>query len=267
MLGFEYGYAMSSPQALTIWEAQFGDFANGAQIIIDQYISAAEDKWRRMNNICLFLPHGYEGQGAEHSSARMERFLMLCAENNLQIINATTPANFFHALRRQLHSPYRKPLVAFTPKSLLRHPKCVSKIADFTKGGFTEIIDDGNTSATKLVFCCGKVYYDLLETKEKEGADDVAIIRFEQLYPFPYKQFSTVLSKYKKAKEYIWVQEEPENMGAWLFMTRMVKDIKLKCISRPESASPATGAKKKSEMEKQEILNKVFHKTLVKAEK
>jgi 2-oxoglutarate dehydrogenase E1 component len=267
VLGFEYGYAMSSPQALTIWEAQFGDFANGAQIIIDQYLSAAEDKWRRMNNICLFLPHGYEGQGAEHSSARMERFLMLCAENNLQIINATTPANFFHALRRQLHSPYRKPLVAFTPKSLLRHPKCISKIADFTKGGFTEIIDDGNTSATKLVFCCGKVYYDLLETKEKEGADDVAIIRFEQLYPFPYKQLSTVLSKYKKAKEYIWVQEEPENMGAWLFMTRMVKDIKLKCISRPESASPATGAKKKSEMEKQEILNKVFHKTLVKAEK
>ncbi|HTB07341.1 MAG TPA: 2-oxoglutarate dehydrogenase E1 component [Bacteroidia bacterium] len=264
VLGFEYGYAMSSPHSLTIWEAQFGDFANGAQIIIDQYLSAAEDKWRRMNGICLFLPHGYEGQGAEHSSARMERFLMLCAENNMYVINATTPANFFHALRRQIHSDIRKPMVAFTPKSLLRHPKCVSKIADYTKGGFTEIIDDGNTSATRLVFCCGKVYYDLLEAKEKEGVDDVAIIRMEQLYPFPRKQFNAVLGKYKKAKEYIWVQEEPENMGAWLFMTRMVKEVKLTCVSRPESASPATGSKKKSEMEKAEILNKVFGKVLVK---
>jgi 2-oxoglutarate dehydrogenase E1 component len=264
VLGFEYGYAMSSPQTLTIWEAQFGDFANGAQIIIDQYLSAAEDKWRRMNNICLFLPHGYEGQGAEHSSARMERFLMLCAENNMYVIDATTPANFFHALRRQLHAPYRKPLIAFTPKSLLRHPKCVSKISDFTQGGFKEIIDDGNTGATKLVFCTGKVYYDLLEAKEKEGNDDVALIRIEQLYPFPHKQFNALLAKYKKAKEYIWVQEEPENMGAWLFITRMLPQVKFKCISRHESASPATGSKKLSEKEKNTILDKVFGKVLVK---
>jgi 2-oxoglutarate dehydrogenase E1 component len=264
VLGFEYGYAMASPNSLTIWEAQFGDFANGAQIVIDQYISAAEDKWRRMNNICLFLPHGYEGQGAEHSSARMERFLMLCAENNMYVIDATTPANFFHAIRRQLHVPFRKPLIAFTPKSLLRHPKCVSKLSDFTKGGFREIIDDGNTSASKLVFSTGKVYYDLLEAKEKSGADDIALIRLEQLYPFPRKQFNAVLSKYKKAKEYVWVQEEPENMGAWLYMTRMVKEVKLSCVSRPESASPATGAKKQSEKEKQTILDKVFGKVLVK---
>jgi 2-oxoglutarate dehydrogenase E1 component len=264
VLGFEYGYAMASPQSLTIWEAQFGDFANGAQIVIDQYISSAEDKWRRMNNICVLLPHGYEGQGAEHSSARMERFLMLCAQNNMYVINATTPANFFHALRRQLTVPFRKPLIAFTPKSLLRHPKCISKIADFTKGGFCEIMDDGNTNATKLIFCSGKVYYDLLEAKEKNGANDIALIRMEQLYPFPRKQFNAILSKYKKAKEYLWVQEEPENMGAWLYMTRMVKEIKLNCVSRPESASPATGSKKNSENEKQAILNQVFGKVLVK---
>ncbi len=264
VLGFEYGYAMSSPQTLTIWEAQFGDFANGAQIIIDQYLSSAEDKWRRMNGICLLLPHGYEGQGAEHSSARMERFLMLCAENNMYVIDPTTPANLFHALRRQLHAPYRKPLIVFTPKSLLRHPKCVSKISDFTKGGFQEIIDDGNTSATRLVFCTGKVYYDLLEAKEKEGNEDVALIRMEQLYPFPRKQFAAILTKYKKAKEYIWVQEEPENMGAWLYMTRMVNEVKLKCVSRPESASPATGSKKLSEKEKNTILDTIFGKVLVK---
>ncbi|HTA82118.1 MAG TPA: 2-oxoglutarate dehydrogenase E1 component [Bacteroidia bacterium] len=264
VLGFEYGYSMSSPQTLTIWEAQFGDFANGAQIIIDQYLSSAEDKWRRMNGICLLLPHGYEGQGAEHSSARMERFLMLCAENNMYVIDPTTPANMFHALRRQLHAPYRKPLIVFTPKSLLRHPKCVSKISDFTTGGFKEIIDDGNISATRLVFCTGKVYYDLLEAKEKEGNEDVALIRMEQLYPFPRKQFAAILAKYKKAKEYIWVQEEPENMGAWLFMTRMVNEVKLKCVSRPESASPATGSKKLSEKEKNTILNTIFGKVLVK---
>ncbi|HXB10406.1 MAG TPA: 2-oxoglutarate dehydrogenase E1 component [Bacteroidia bacterium] len=264
VLGFEYGYAMASPQSLTIWEAQFGDFANGAQIIIDQYISAAEDKWRRMNNICLFLPHGYEGQGAEHSSARMERFLMLCAENNMYVINATTPANFFHAIRRQLHVPFRKPLIAFTPKSLLRHPRCISKLTDFTKGGFSEILDDGNTAATKLVFCCGKVYYDLLDAKEKSGAKDIALIRMEQLYPFPKKQFTAILSKYKKAKSYLWVQEEPENMGAWLYMTRMVKEIEWTRVSRPESASPATGSKKHSEIEKQAILEAVFGKVLVK---
>ena len=218
-----------------------------------------------MNNICLFLPHGYEGQGAEHSSARMERFLTLCAEDNMYVINPTLPANFFHALRRQLHVPFRKPLIAFTPKSLLRHPKCVSAIEDFTKVGFTEIIDTGNNpSATRIVFCSGKVYYDLLEAKEKEGADDVALVRLAQLYPFPKKQFTAVLGRYKKAKEYLWVQEEPENMGAWLFLTRMVRDIKMQCIARPESASPASGSKKHSEKEKDAIMKKVFGKVLVK---
>jgi 2-oxoglutarate dehydrogenase E1 component len=283
VLGFEYGYAMASPETLTIWEAQFGDFANCAQVVIDQYISAAEDKWRRMNGICLFLPHGYEGQGAEHSSARIERFLTLCAENNMYVINPTTPANFFHALRRQLKNPYRKPLIAFTPKSLLRHPKCVSTIEDFTKGGFKEIIDDASAdpkAVKKLVFTFGKIYYDLLAERERLSTSsgvppspleragvrwgEVALIRIEQMYPFPKKQFSAILEKYKTATEFLWVQEEPHNMGAWGYLLRTVspylKGGQLKCIARPESASPATGSKKVHEQQQKEILEKVFTK-------
>jgi len=265
VLGFEYGYAMASPDTLTVWEAQFGDFANCAQVVIDQYISAAEDKWRRMNGICLFLPHGYEGQGAEHSSARIERFLTLCAENNMYVINATTPANFFHALRRQLKQPIRKPLIAFTPKSLLRHPKCISPLADFSKGGFKEIIDDVTAdfkAVKKLVFSFGKIYYDLLSKKEEINNSDTALIRLEQIYPFPKKQFADILLKYNSAKEFLWVQEEPHNMGAWGYLLRTVspylKGGELKCISRPESASPATGSKKVHEQQQKDILEKVF---------
>jgi 2-oxoglutarate dehydrogenase E1 component len=267
VLGFEYGYAMATPNALTIWEAQFGDFANCAQVMIDQYISAAEDKWRRMNGICLFLPHGYEGQGAEHSSARIERFLALCAENNMYIINPTTPANFFHALRRQLKQPFRKPLIAFTPKSLLRHPKCISSLNDFSQGGFKEIIDDTAADPTKvirLVFSFGKIYYDLLSKKEELNNTDTALIRIDQLYPFPKKQFADTLQKYNLAKSFLWVQEEPHNMGAWGYLLRTVspylKGGELICISRPESASPATGSKKVHEQQQKEILEKAFSK-------
>jgi 2-oxoglutarate dehydrogenase E1 component len=276
VLGFEYGYAMASPESLCIWEAQFGDFANCAQVVIDQYISAAEDKWRRMNGICLLLPHGYEGQGAEHSSARIERFLTLCAENNMYVINPTTPANFFHALRRQLKTPYRKPLIAFTPKSLLRHPKCISSLDEFSKGGFQEIMDDKTAnpeSVRKLVFSFGKIYYDLLAYRETLSAisplssgrgagGEVALIRIEQMYPFPKKQFADILSKYNSAKEFVWVQEEPHNMGAWGYLLRTVsphlKGGQLQCIARPESASPATGSKKVHEQQQKDILEKVF---------
>lgn len=263
-LGFEFGYAMASPDSLCIWEAQFGDFANGAQIIIDQYISAAEDKWRRMNGICLLLPHGYEGQGAEHSSARIERFLTLCAENNMYIINPTTPANFFHALRRQLKNPFRKPLIAFTPKSLLRHPKCISQWNEFSSGGFKEIYDDttANPSViTKVVFSFGKIYYTLIAKKEELKRNDIAFVRLEQLYPFPTKGFNNILKKYPSA-EFIWVQEEPSNMGAWGYLLRTVlhsfQGRNFKCIARPESASPATASKKVHEMQQKEILERIF---------
>lgn len=266
VVGFEYGYAMAAPHSLVIWEAQFGDFNNGAQIIIDQYLSSAEEKWRRMNGLCMFLPHGYEGQGSEHSSARMERFLTLCAENNMQVINCTTPANFYHAIRRQMIRDFRKPLIAFTPKSLLRHPRCVSKIEDFTQGGFKEIIDDTKADAkvvNKLVFCTGKLYYELLEQKEKDNADDIAIVRLEQLYPFPRVQIKALLKKYKNAKEYIWAQEEPENMGAWTYLLRVFREVSLKVISRCESGSPATGSSKQHAAQQKAIIDKVFEKVLV----
>lgn len=266
VLGFDYGYSLASPNSLVIWEAQFGDFMNGAQIIIDQYLSSAEDKWNRMSGLVLFLPHGYEGQGAEHSSARIERFLNLCANNNLQLVNCTTPANFFHVLRRQLHRPFRKPLVVFTPKSLLRHPKCISEIKDFTQGGFKEIIDDAAANANdvhRIIFCSGKIYYELLEEKEKENAHDVAIIRLEQIYPLPLIQIKTLIEKYKNADDYIWLQEEPENMGAWSFLLRTFKEVNLRLISRPESASPATGSHKQHEKEQEAIIKKAFEKILV----
>jgi 2-oxoglutarate dehydrogenase E1 component len=266
VLGFEYGYAMAAPNSLVIWEAQFGDFNNGAQIIIDQYLSSAEEKWRRMNGLCLFLPHGYEGQGSEHSSARMERFLALCAENNMQVINCTTPANFYHALRRQMIRDFRKPLIAFTPKSLLRHPRCVSKIADFTSGSFHEVIDDvvaDPKSVSKLVFCTGKLYYELLEKKEAEQANDIALIRLEQLYPFPQKQVKDLIQKYNKVKEYIWAQEEPANMGAWSYLLRIFRDVQLKVISRCESGSPATGSSKQHASQQKALIDKVFEKVLV----
>jgi 2-oxoglutarate dehydrogenase E1 component len=264
VLGFEYGYAFASPDSLVIWEAQFGDFGNGAQIIIDQYLSSAEDKWRRMNGLVMLLPHGYEGQGAEHSSARLERFLQLCAEYNMQIANCTTPANFFHVLRRQMHRDFRKPLVVFTPKSLLRHPKCVSEIADLTKGGFQEVIDDAKATAKstrRVVFCSGKVYYDLLDRQESDKESGVAVVRIEQLYPFPQKQLDAILAKYKNASEFVWLQEEPENMGAWSYLLRTWTNVELKVIAREASASPATGSHKQHDKEQHALIEKAFAKS------
>ena len=266
VLGFDYGYSWAAPNTLTLWEAQFGDFANGAQIMIDQYLSSAEDKWRRMNGIVLLLPHGYEGQGAEHSSGRLERFLNLCAQNNMQVVNCTTPANFFHALRRQIHRPFRKPLIVFTPKSLLRHPKCVSTFDEFTNGKFQNVIDDKFVEAknvTRLSFCFGKIYYDLDEYRVKEKIGDTAIVRFEQLYPFPQEEIDEILNKYKNVKEFFWIQEEPENMGAWSFILRKFTNVKLNLIARHESASPATGSPKVHEKQQAKLIRKLFQKELV----
>jgi 2-oxoglutarate dehydrogenase E1 component len=263
VLGFEYGYSLASPHKLTIWEAQFGDFANTAQVIFDQFISSAEDKWNVMNDLVVLLPHGYEGQGPEHSSARMERYLLLCADNNMQVANCTTPANFFHLLRRQIYRPFRKPLIVFTPKSLLRHQKCISATGDFTSGGFKEIIDDNiNNTAdiTKIVLCSGKIYYELLNEREKLNQNEVAIIRIEQLYPFPKKQLIELLKKYKNAASWLWVQEEPANMGAWEFVNNILShEMVITVISRPASGSPATGSQKFHVVRQQKILDKVFN--------
>ncbi len=263
VLGFEYGYSLASPYSLTIWEAQFGDFANTAQVIFDQFLSSAEDKWNIMNDLVLFLPHGFEGQGPEHSSARIERFLTLAAENNFQIVNCTSPANFFHVLRRQLKRDIRKPLVIFTPKSLLRHPKCISKINEFTSGGFKELIDDDGLIPDKthrLIFCSGKVYYDLLAERDKLNQTGVALIRIEQLFPFPKTQILNLISKYNKATSYLWVQEEPANMGAGDFFRKQFVDdnIVFELVARPASGSPATGSPKFHKLRYQKILDKAF---------
>lgn len=262
VLGFDYGYSFASPMGLTIWEAQFGDFNNGAQIIIDQFISAAEEKWRTMNGIVMLLPHGYEGMGSEHSSARIERFLSLCGEENMQVCNITTPANYFHALRRQLHRPFRKPLVVFTPKKLLRYPKAVSSIKEMTKGGFQEVIDDSQVKANQVdtvVFCSGKVYYDALEKREDENkGHNIALVRVEQFYPFPEKQMRDILTKYNKSQRTIWLQEEPENMGAWSFVMRKLRDIPLIYIGRAESASPAGGSPIIHQYRQEALLGELF---------
>ncbi|MFH1319767.1 MAG: 2-oxoglutarate dehydrogenase E1 component [Bacteroidota bacterium] len=261
VLGFEYGYASVSPDRLIIWEAQFGDFSNTAQVIIDQYISSSEDKWMRQNGLVLLLPHGYEGQGPEHSNARMERYLQLCAEDNMQMVNCTSPANFFHVLRRQLHRDFRKPLVVFTPKSLLRHPECVSPLEDFTEGGFQEVIDDAISNpdnVNKVVFCSGKIFYELQEQKEKKGAGNIAIVRIEQLYPLPHHQLDKIISRYKNVKIWQWVQEEPENMGAWSHLLRHFTKVPLVLTARPASASPATGSSKAHIIEQNELFKEVF---------
>jgi 2-oxoglutarate dehydrogenase E1 component len=263
VLGFEYGYALANPNALTIWEAQFGDFFNGAQIIVDQYIASAETKWQRGNGLVLLLPHGYEGQGPEHSSARIERFMELCADSNIQVANCTTPANFFHILRRQLHREFRKPLIIFTPKSLLRAPKCVSSLEDFTEGKFQELIDDNYADAKKVkrvLFCSGKLYYELLEKQQADQRKDVAIVRIEQLYPTPVQQMLKVKAKYSKAAEFIWIQEEPENMGAWPYMCRKFRkgELQLDVISRNEGSSTATGFAKQHISQQQHIIAKAF---------
>ena len=244
VLGFEYGYSMVHPDTLTIWEAQFGDFANGAQIIFDQYISSSEEKWKLTSNLVVLLPHGYEGQGPEHSSARIERFLTLCADLNMQVTYCSTPANYFHLLRRQLHRPFRKPLIVFTPKSLLRNPECVSDLFAFTTGGFRELIDDDKvltSEVTKVVLCTGKIFYDLDLERNKLENKNTALIRLEQLYPLPLKQIIALKGKYKNVKTWLWVQEEPENMGAWPFILRKLPDFNFSVIARSESASPASG--------------------------
>ncbi len=266
VLGFDYGYAFAAPNTLTLWEAQFGDFNNGAQIIIDQFITAAEDKWWAMNGLVMLLPHGYEGQGAEHSSGRLERYLTLCAENNIQVVNCTTPANYFHVLRRQMKRDFRKPLVVFTPKSLLRHPKCVSTQAELEKGAFAEVIDDTTANVDKverILFCSGKLYYELLDYKEKNGADDVAIVRIEQLYPLPLHRLETVVNKYKNHKKLVWVQEEPENMGAWGYLLRRFRNLNLEVVARHSSGSPATGSSKRHAVEQRNLIERAFDKVLV----
>jgi len=261
VLGFEYGYSCLTPNSLTIWEAQFGDFNNGAQTIFDQFLSSAEDKWNVMNDLVIYLPHGYEGQGPEHSSARMERFLTLSAECNMQIVNCTTPANFFHVLRRQFYRPFRKPLIIFTPKSLLRHSRCISTVDEITTGGFREVIDDevkNKEEIEKVVFCTGKIYYDLIDEKEKLKNEIIAIIRIEQLFPLPKKQLKQIIEKYKNAKTWLWVQEEPYNMGAWPYIHMEFKEVPLKVIARPASGSPATGSSKFHFIRQRKIIEKTF---------
>ena len=262
VLGFEYGYALATPNALVLWEAQFGDFSNGAQTMIDQFIVAAEQKWQRMDGVTLLLPHGYEGQGPEHSSARMERFLQMCAEYNIIVTDITTTANLFHAFRRQLAWPFRKPLINFSPKANLRHPGTWSKLEDFTSGGFREVLDDtfveNANQVKKVLFCSGKVYFDLAERQQKDGRKDVAIIRLEQLYPLPVRQLEALYKKYSQAATWFWVQEEPLNMGAASFLQMNLKSLNYGVISRQPSAATATGYSKVHAQEQAEIIDTAF---------
>jgi 2-oxoglutarate dehydrogenase E1 component len=261
VLGFDYGYAFNTPNGLTIWEAQFGDFFNGAQIIIDQFLSSAEDKWGTPNGLVMLLPHGYEGMGSEHSSARIERFLQLCAEENFQVANCTNPANYFHLLRRQIARPFRKPLVVFTPKKLLRYHRAVSSIQEMSSGSFQEVIDDSlaiPSKITQVVLCSGKFYYDLVEHYETLDKVNIAFVRLEQLYPFPETQLKSIFSKYGKDCKYVWAQEEPLNMGPWSYILRKWEYSKIVCFSREESGSPASGSPKVFERRQQEIINKVM---------
>ena len=280
VLGFEFGYSLSEPETLVIWEAQFGDFANGAQIIIDQFITSGESKWGRASGLVMLLPHGYEGQGPEHSSARLERFLQMCAGDNIQVVNCTTPANYFHALRRQMHRDFRKPLIVMTPKSLLRHKRCVSNIEDFTKkNSFHRILEDHaylknnnlielkkDKKIKKVIICSGKIYFDLLEVREKYKNSEIVFIRIEQLYPFPAKTLAKLLKRYSNAKIF-WCQEEPQNMGAWNtvrnYINRVLKIINSKSmnigyIGRNASSSTATGNLNKHLAQQKEILEKVI---------
>ena len=263
VLGFDYGYAMASPNALTIWEAQFGDFSNGAQIIIDQYITSAEDKWKLQNGLVMLLPHGYEGQGAEHSSARIERYLQMCAKDNMFVVNCSTPANMFHVLRRQLKAKYRKPLIVFTPKSLLRHPKAVSKTSEFYEGEFNAVIDDSEVkelNVKTLVFCSGKFYYDLYKAREiKNRFDDLALVRLEQLFPLPEKEIKEVISKYKNANDIVWAQEEPRNMGAWSYLLLNLSQAQqMRAASRRMYGTPAAGSSTRFKERHDEVIEYVF---------
>ncbi|MDA3821465.1 MAG: 2-oxoglutarate dehydrogenase E1 component [Bacteroidales bacterium] len=261
VLGFEYGYAMATPNSLTIWEAQFGDFFNVAQVIVDQYISSAEEKWGLMNGLVLYLPHGFEGQGPEHSSARIERFLSMAARSNMHIVNPTTPANLFHLLRRHMKKDSRIPLIIFTPKSLLRHPKCVSKLQEFQSDEFQPLIDDQNNEikeVRRVVFCSGKIYYDLLKRKDELGVKDIALVRIEQLHPFPADEVKKILRKYSNNMLSLWVQEEPENMGPWLYVQNQMKEYHIVPVTRQTSGSPATGLYKLHEISQKELIDKVY---------
>ncbi|MFT3782365.1 MAG: 2-oxoglutarate dehydrogenase E1 component [Nibricoccus sp.] len=264
VLGFDYGYSLDYPRMLCIWEAQFGDFANGAQVVIDQFIVSSESKWQRNSGIVLLLPHGYEGQGPEHSSARLERFLQACAENNIQVANLTTPAQIFHALRRQMHRDFKKPLIVMSPKSLLRHPAAVSKISDFTSGSFQEIIDDPAAPANpgRIILCTGKVYYDLAEYREKNKITDTAIIRIEQLYPLHRNRLSALIDKYGRDNHLVWCQEEPQNMGAWTWIAPQIEELfgrKPKYAGRDAAASPAVGALAVHKIERAALLQDAFN--------
>ena len=265
VVGFDYGYAMASPKTLTIWEAQFGDFSNGAQIMLDQYISAAEDKWKLQNGLVMLLPHGYEGQGAEHSSGRMERYLQLCAKDNMYVADCTTPANMFHLLRRQVKAKFRKPLIVFTPKSLLRHPLVVSTVDEFANGAFKMLIDDERAKTDKiktLVFVTGKFYYDLLEEQEKLGRKDVALVRIEQLFPLPEDDIRAILKKYKNAQDVVWAQEEPRNMGAYSHMLMHLDEAKtFRAATRRAYGAPAAGSSVRSKKRHKEVIDYVFDKT------
>jgi 2-oxoglutarate dehydrogenase E1 component len=279
VLGFEYGYTLSEPNALTCWEAQFGDFANGAQVVFDQFIASGERKWLRMSGIVCLLPHGYEGQGPEHSSARLERYLQLCAEDNMQVANCTTPANYFHILRRQLKRDFRKPLILMTPKSLLRHPRCKSQLAELAEGtSFHRVLFDDaeyGKSTVKLakdgkirrvVLCSGKVYYDLFEEREKRGIDDVYLLRVEQLYPFPLKSLAQTLARFKKA-DVVWCQEEPKNAGSWTFVEPYLEWVlghagssvkRARYVGRPAAAATATGLMSKHVAQLNAFLEEAF---------
>jgi 2-oxoglutarate dehydrogenase E1 component len=266
VLGFEYGYSVEARDALTMWEAQFGDFANGAQVIIDQFIAPGEDKWKQTCRLVMLLPHGYEGQGPEHSSARLERYLQLCAENNMQVCYPTTPAQYFHLLRRQVKQDILRPLVVMTPKSLLRLPQAVSSLSEFTSGGFQPVIGDSVDPANvqRVLICSGKVYYDLHAEREKRGENRIAILRLEQFYPFPETLLKDWLTKYAGAHEIFWVQEEPRNMGGWWFMrsrlealTRAVQELRY--VGRVASASPATGSYTLHGLEQQQFIQEAMN--------
>jgi 2-oxoglutarate dehydrogenase E1 component len=259
VLGFEFGFSLDAPEQLVLWEAQFGDFANGAQVIIDQFLVCSESKWQRDSGLVLLLPHGYEGQGPEHSSARLERYLQLCAEDNIQVCNLTTPAQYFHLLRRQMKRNFRKPLILMTPKSLLRHKAAVSPVEDLTKGHFLEVLDDATADpgrVRRVVLCSGKVYYDLLERRAQEESGAVALVRVEQFYPFPVEPLRRILGRYRKAKEWVWAQEESLNMGGWTFMEPRLRALggTVKYVGRDSSASPATGSRKIHLREQKELV-------------
>jgi 2-oxoglutarate dehydrogenase E1 component len=263
VMGFEYGYSTTEPNCLNIWEAQYGDFANGAQVIIDQFISSGEAKWERFCGLVLFLPHGYEGAGPEHSSARLERFLQLCAESNMQVCVPSTPAQMFHMLRRQMTQPFRKPLVVMMPKSLLRNDMSVAQLEELSRGSFARVINETDELTAKdvrrVVFCSGKVYFDLLKARRKDGAKDVALVRIEQLYPFPKEEYEQVLERYPNARDIVWCQEEPQNQGAWYQIRHRLQEPlagrkQVLYAGRAPAAAPATGISKIHEAEQQALI-------------